>query len=417
MKAKNPKTLSPDKMNPPPGASPFLYCWLMILLFSVFSLFLKLPAWNSPHQETDEEIYWLLTQNFVKTGNYSLMGTEILPTLSPAIYDRPFFHHPPLFPFLLVPFVKYGSRQSAILLSWLGHLLSIISVGIIGYGMAQRENSSWKDFYWIPLLGAATDPILTFVSTNLWIDGLMTGLVSLSLALVFLSTCSKRENLFLLLGGIFLGLAALAKLMGLLAAPLGLLLILSSPGSLRQKITRSLFFIVPGVILILPWFVVFYSHYGTLLPSWIKPDEWLIDGNPFIKAAVSRPFYYYLIKTCMIQPLIPLFLFLYGLHIVKREKGILYLPLAWFLLYLTIPTLQGLRGWGYQMRYVAPLFPSVYIMLYAFLARFSETRIKNILPFIILVLFFAALQATVYLFWSEYEEFFSFFEIVGLIKF
>jgi hypothetical protein len=69
------------------------------------------------------------------------------------------------------------------------------------------------------------------------------------------------------------------------------------------------------------------------------------------------------------------------------------------------------------MRYVAPLFPSVYIMLYAFLARFSETRIKNILPFIILVLFFAALQATVYLFWSEYEEFFSFFEIVGLIKF
>jgi 4-amino-4-deoxy-L-arabinose transferase-like glycosyltransferase len=417
MKTNTPQMTSPCKKTKSTGFQPLLYCWFMIALFSVFSLFLKLSVWNFPHEETDEEIYWHLAENFLRTGNYSLKGTDILPTLSPAIYDRPFFHHPPLFPFLLVPFVKYGSPQSAIIISWLAHLLTIISVGLFGYGMMKGGNGSRVEFYWIPLLGAAVDPILTFVSTNLWIDGLMTGLLSLSLALVFLSLHSKRETLLLLLGGAVLGLAALSKLMALLAAPLGLLLIFSSGKPLREKINRSLLFVVPCLVLIIPWFVVFYSRYGTLLPSWIKPDEWLVNSNPFIKAAVSRPFYYYLLKPSLIQPLIPFFIFVYGIRIVKKDRDIFYLPLAWFLVYLVVPTIQGLQGWGYQMRYSAPIFPSVYIMLYAFLFRFPEEKTRRLEPFIILFLFFAALQATVYLFWSEYEEFFSFFEIIGWIKF
>ncbi|MBN1901914.1 DUF2029 domain-containing protein [Candidatus Sumerlaeota bacterium] len=393
------------------------YCCLMIFLFSFFSIVLKLPQWNFPHEETDEEIYWRLTENFLQTGNYSLKGTEILPTLSPFIYDRPFFHHPPLFVFLLIPFVKFGSPQSAVVISWLGHLLSIFAVGIIILGMSDREDSSFREFFWIPLLGVAIDPILTFVSTNLWIDGLMTGLLSFSLALVFLSLRSKKESLLLILGGVFLGLAALAKLMALLAVPLGLLLIFLPPGSFRAKLYRCLFFLAPIAVLTIPWFAVFYSHYGTLLPSWIKPDEWLINSNPFIQAAVTRPFYYYFLKTCLIQPMIFIFLFFYAAQMMKKEKSLFYLPLVWFLLFLGISTLQGLGGWGYQMRYVAPAFPPVYLMLYAFLLRLSDERKRRLLPLVIAALFFAALQATVYVFWSDYEEFFSFFEITGLVKF
>ena len=391
----------------------------MTLAFAAFSCILKLNTLNFDHEETDEQVYWHLAENILKKGEYSLRGTELLPTLSQEIYNRPLFHHPPLFPWLLIPFVKSGAIHAAIIISWFGHLLAIFSVGIIGYGIMKKHSADpahYIDWYWIPLLGIATDPVLTFVSANLWIDSLMAGLIAFSAALVYLSTCSERKNIYLILGGIFLGLAGLAKIPGLLGAGLAWFLILTSKESSRDKTKHLILFHIPCIILVLPWFIIFYRQYGVLLPGWIKPDEWLIKNNAFISSMLHRPFYYYIAKIILTQPLFFVLLFLSILRLVRQKKFSLPFPFFWFLVFLLIPTWQGIAGHGFQMRYIAPLFPSLYLMIYSEGISIAETRRNFYKPFVIMLLVFAAIQATMYLFWSEYEEFFSLAELIGIIK-
>src|SRR5688500_6972258 len=64
----------------------------------IVSAFLKLPSLRYPLDEADERIYWQLADNLARGGEYTLQGTEIVRELSPYMYDRPLFHHPPLFP-------------------------------------------------------------------------------------------------------------------------------------------------------------------------------------------------------------------------------------------------------------------------------------------------------------------------------
>ena len=391
----------------------------MTLAFAAFSCILKLNTLNFDHEETDEQVYWHLAENLLNKGEYSLQGTPILPSLSQEIYNRPFFHHPPLFPLLLLPFVKAGAIHAAIIISWFGHILAIFSVGIIGYGIMKKRSADpelYVDWYWIPLLGIATDPVLTFISANLWIDSLMAGLIAFSAALVYVSTFAERKNLYLILGGFFLGPAGLAKVPGLLGAILAWFIILTSKEQSRAKIKHLILFHIPCVILVLPWFIIFYRQYGDLIPGWIKPDQWLIKNNAFISSMLHRPFYYYIAKIVLTQPLALIFIILFSLRFFRQKKIENSLPIFWFLIFLLIPTWQGIAGHGYQMRYIAPLFPSLYLMMYSEALFISEEKRRLYKPLIFMLLVFAAIQATVYLFWSEYEEFFSLAELAGIMK-
>ena len=81
------------------------YALKVALLFILVSTVLKLASLTFTHTEPDEVVYWTLAQHLLASGDYSLQGSEVLELLSPVIYDRPLFHHPPLFPVLLIPFV------------------------------------------------------------------------------------------------------------------------------------------------------------------------------------------------------------------------------------------------------------------------------------------------------------------------
>ena len=93
---------------------------------------MKGPSLLYPRTEGDERIYWQLAQNLANGGDYTLRGSALLKELSAYIYDRPLFHHPPLFPALLSLFAIADMENAAVLVSWLGHVLVVIAVAIIG---------------------------------------------------------------------------------------------------------------------------------------------------------------------------------------------------------------------------------------------------------------------------------------------
>jgi hypothetical protein len=151
--------------------------------------FLKCPSLLYPRTEGDERIYWQLANNLAHNGDYSLRGSAVLKELSPHMYDRSLFHHPPLFPALLSLFVMAGMENAAVLVSWLGHVLAVLAVAIIGRHVLEQGSHGATEVapyrlitapaFWLPVLGVAADPLLMFVSRRIWIDSLLSGLVAL----------------------------------------------------------------------------------------------------------------------------------------------------------------------------------------------------------------------------------------------
>ncbi len=397
--------------------SRFGYAVGLAVLFIGFVIALKLPSLAFDHDEPDEVVYWTVAEQLHEHGVYTLRGSEVLPRLSARIYDRPLFHHPPLYPLLLVPFVAARAPQAAVVVSWLGHLLCVLSVALIGGVLLARSDGGTgavQRFLWLPLLGVATDPILTHVSRKLWIDSLFTGLAALALALVYVALDSRHRRRWLVVAGVVLGLAGLAKVPALLVAAVIALLLFGAGGSWQERIKDLLCVALPATLLVLPWFVAFVATYGVLTPTWLEPDDYALQRFPFVAAAVARPWYYYLVKLCLVQPLavVAVALYVRGDHGLRR-----FAPLVWFLLYLGVNTFQGATGYGFQMRYLAPLTPAVYVMLCCHPSLTRGGRNGWVLPLLSLGIVYAAIQTTTYLLSARYDELMSFLEFAGWVRF
>ena len=381
---------------------------VLVVLFSAFTLFLKLPSLRFAHDEPDELVYWDVARNLVEHGAYTLQGAPIRGRLSPSIYDRPLFHHPPLYPLLLTPFVALEARQAAVVVSWLGHLLCVVSVGMIG-GALLAAGRPVGNVLWLALLGVATDPLLAHVSRKLWIDSLLAGLVALALGLVWVALVSIHRRRCLLLAGVVLGLAGLAKLPGLLALPVAATLVWGGGGSRRERLRDLLLVAVPCALLVLPWLAVFVSTYGVLLPTWLKPDENALQRFPFLAVAVGRPWYFYAVKVALSQPLAIVCLAL-SFRPRPGEFARWAAPL-WFFLWLVVTTVQSAGGYGFQMRYLAPLAPSLYAMLLSLRSPRGFVR-----PVIAVAIAYSAIGSAPYLLTETFDELLSFLELGGLVR-
>ena len=381
---------------------------ILVLLFCAFAVLLKLPSLRFIHAEPDEIVYWSVARNIVEHGEYTLRGATIASRLSPTIYDRPLFHHPPLYPALLTPFVALKAQQASVVISWLGHLLSIAAVGIIGWALLDRGQ---EDVLWLPLLGVASDPLLTHVARKLWIDSLLAGLVALALALVWAARVSTRRRLLTVVGGLVLGLAGLAKLTGLLGGLVACAIVWSGPGSRREKWRDLLYFAIPCGLLVLPWLVLFVSTYGVLTPNWLKPDPDALHRYPFLAIASGRPWHYYITKLALAEPIFALGI---GLCLLRprKEGAARWATLAWPLLWLVVSTIQSASGYGFQMRYLAPLAPSLYVML----LLCGQSRGGLLRPVIALALTYGAMGTTVYLLTERLDELLSLPELAGLLR-
>ena len=276
-----------------------LVCAVAIVLCAI----LKLPGLLYPPGEADEQIYWQLAENLGRRGEYTLRGSPLLASLSSDIYDRPLFHHPPLFAAVLVPFVLADSPRAAVLVPWAGHWLVIVAVALIGREIARVHGP--VDYlavrFWLPVLGVATDPLLAFISRRLWIDSLLAGLVAVACAALVLASGARRTR-WLVVSGALLGLAALAKLTALLLLPVFVVFALQGTVGWPSRLRTTAAIATPVLILVAPWLVIFHQQTGVFIPSWVKSDAKLLEIYPFLRTAVDRPWSYYVVTLTVIAP-------------------------------------------------------------------------------------------------------------------
>lgn len=388
--------------------------WLVLSIILLFCAALKLPTLTAPHDEPDEQVYWQLAGRLLSSGQYNLHDTPILQALSAPMYDRPLFFHPPLFPLLLIPFVHWQCPSLAVLISWLGHFLCIIAVALMGRRLA-RELPAGPDggqlLFWLPVLGMTLDPVVTFVSGKLWIDSLLAGLCAVAMACFFCARDSQRRSLLLVAGSILLGLASLAKLPALALWPVAAFLILTQKSKARPVWRGLVCGFLPALLLVLPWFIIFHRVYGVFLPDWTRPDEWTKQHYPMIRDVVSRTPLYYLGTMACIEPASILCLvgYLFNRSLWRKTDSVL--PWVWFLVFFAAMSYVGLRGQGFEMRYLTPLSPCIYLMLYPLLGQWRE---RSVWPTVLLLcLIYAGLNGAIYLLLPQYDEIRPAFTIRG----
>jgi hypothetical protein len=386
----------------------FILCCALVAVSAI----VKLPSLRYPLTEGDERIYWQLAENLAEGGQYTLQGSELLRELSPYMYDRPLFHHPPLFPSLLVPFVLTGSKSAAVLVSWLGHALAVIAVALVGRHSLHRLRAGARislPAFWLPVLGVSADPLLIFVSRRLWIDGLLAGLTSLAVATVLVAE-GKRRRTVLAVGGGLLGLAALAKLTALILVPVVLIASVLGDVTWKDRGLSLAAIFLPAAILVAPWMILFYLQYGVLFPSWVKPDARLMELFPFVRVAVERPWYYYGAKLVAITPLA---LVAVGLLIRERHlwrNGAVQVAAAWLSIVVVTLTLMGVAGYGFQMRHITSAVAAVYVIVLAALLERDRPVLLMLCGFAMLV---GTATGAMYLLAPEFDEIVSLLRIAG----
>jgi 4-amino-4-deoxy-L-arabinose transferase-like glycosyltransferase len=379
-------------------AQPRSWFFLVVTLVIGLCFVLKAPTLHYKHGEDDEVIYVMLTANWLQTGNYSIQGTEIVPKLSQYMYNRPLFHHPPLYPVLLAPFLLMRSLGAAVVIGWFGHALAIIAVALIGRRLLARGDpafNAWSPLFVLPLVGVALDPLLVFTTRKLWIDPLMSGLLAMAVVLVYLAADAKRRKLCYLAGGLCLALAALCKLTACAFTAIILLMIFMNEKDWRQRGIATFLAGLPGLCLVLPWLVIFYQQYGTVYPYWVNDDPAAIAANPFVQSVLGRGFFFFFYRLPLMQPLVLLVLVVWAMRWRDTRHAEIAMGVAWVLGFLTLISFLG-GGVGRIMRYLTPLSAGIYVFYYALLARNPRWR-QAMLGLGLLCVGFAAVNGAIYL--------------------
>ena len=390
--------------------------------FLLLALLTKLPSLGFKHREPDEVIYWTVAQHLGEYGNYSLRGAPFMHKLPRQMYDRPLFHHPPLYPALLVPFAKRELRSEAIVISWFGHCLAIVAVALIGVRLHARfgQGTPRLAALALPLLGITLDPVLVHVARKLWIDALAGGLAALAVALTLVALARERRRpAWLVAAGIVLGLAGLAKLPGLLVAPVCALLVLAHSAPWRTRSAYLACVAAPALLVVAPWFWVFFANYGTLLPNFAAPSAELAARFPMVAASIAKPWHFYATKLAVVQPLLVVGVAGFAW---KRPRGERRSPeswalFAWLALLIACWTYLGATSFSFQMRYLTPLTPALYLLPLALPAWYRAPSAFRLRSAAALAIAWATLGAAPYLINGRPDEFVGFAEAIGLVRF
>jgi 4-amino-4-deoxy-L-arabinose transferase-like glycosyltransferase len=347
-----------------------------------------MPSLGQPHHEGDELVYLSLCDNLIKTGNYSLQGTPILKNsfFPKKYYDKPFFHHPPLYIFLMTPLVKNFGKNSAVIVSWVGHFLVLISALIL---LAKFIERSRRLTISLVMLLIAIDPLMVFASQKIWFDSLLAGLTSISTTFFILGVEEeniRKRKLFLSVSGLFMGMAINTKIPAILVLPVFVFAFFLKSRFRNKKglIMGCTYFLLPTLLLAAPWFIKFYSYYGKFLPDWLAWDESTINASAFVSFVRNRPFHYFFTQMFLISPLflIPVY---FVVRFFRETTRLTWLFCFWFLWILASMTLLAkFGGYTYQMRFVTMSCVPIYVLLGFSLERMALFS-NPVLMFITLV--------------------------------
>jgi hypothetical protein len=131
---------------------------------------------------------------------------------------------------------------------------------------------------------------------------------------------------------------------------------------------------LPVLLLVVPWFILFYLQYGILLPEWVRPDAAMIESSGVISRAVSRPWHYYITESSMVAPVVLVVLLGYlarRRHLWSLRLG---MPVVWVMTVVGVLTVLGLRGQGMKLRFLTIAAPGLYAALAAVLGRCDPRR-------------------------------------------
>lgn len=377
---------------------------LICITFALLCLALKPMTWFSPRAEVDEQVYWTVARHFLRTGHYTLQGTGAIEALNLPrhIYDRPLFHHPPLFPAALLPFAAANRPDAAIVISWLGHVLGIVGIGLVCWAW---RDPSWRGTelaLWLPVLAIAVDPLMMFCSRKLWIDGMVGGLDALALGMTVLAL-ERRRISWAVAAGVVFGLAGLTKLTGVLPVIQALIYAFVVMRNRPNRFAMCLALVGPVVVLVAPWLMLFRLKCGVWLPAWVAPTAESIAASPHVARAVERSWHYYIVQSVLIAPVS----LACAIRLFRKGRGGLSAraTLGWATVAIVVVThiLLGIRGMGMQMRYLTPGVGGLYVLLAAQLSSIDVRR--SVFPAIVLAcVAFGCIQTGFYLQAIEFDE-------------
>ncbi|HVP11475.1 MAG TPA: hypothetical protein VMV94_09850 [Phycisphaerae bacterium] len=382
-------------------------CWrryvAVCVLIVALCIALKLPGLFFPRIEYDERIYWSVAWNWLHNGSYSLQGMPVLGELPAVMYDKPMFHHPPLLPILLMPFVAMNSPRLAILPSWLAHVLVVIGVAMVCWTWRRRSWRATHFLLWLPVLAVALDPLMTFCSRKIWADGLVGGCGGLAIGLLCVAL-NRRCAGWAAAAGVSLGLAAMAKLPGLGLIPPAVLLILLAPGVETGKRWRMLLGLLLACgLVVTPWFAVFRQEYGVFTPDWIRPGTVLPAVSPMVARGMLAPWHYYLTESILIAPVVLVTLLAALVQLRRFPTPYLLGALAWVILPWLLLLFLRIQGHSQQLRFLTVAVPGFYVLLNVVLAR-SHPR-RSLLPLLVLVtVLYGAISGGFYLLDDRSDE-------------
>lgn len=396
-------------------------CFVLIVLFT---LIFKLPSLYFPHNEYDERIYVTLAKQIYHTGTYTVQNTPILKELSPEVYDRPLFFQPPLFVLLSIPLILNFGDNYAVIISWLGHILVLLSIFLFSRRLFT------KNHYVILLIVAlaATDPIMVFASRKIWLDSLVAGLTGISMFVFWKASLEKRQGKklkYFIVSGILLGAGIITKVPAVLLMPFFAIIFVKY--HYRLPIKRNIILLsallLPVLAITFPWFLKTYLYYGKLIDTQTLPEE-LLATNSYLRMVSNRPFYYYLKEIILLTPII-----LFPLHsTIKYIKGISFFALTfWISLFSVIGGYTYFaiaNDQAYVMRYLTLICIPFYLLLGLYLENRIQSKnmvegkdvVTNIKLYKYKIVFLAlvlnSMTSLFYVVRYDYDALYSFFEIL-----
>ena len=247
---------------------PLPWRWALGLLFLVYGA-AYLAVAMSPEISPDGMAYHLpLIQRYLRDGRIGRIDTDLYAQLSQGLE------------MLFLPAYAWGRHSAAALV----HLafLAALPLLMIAYGLRRG--------YAVPAAAAAA---LVFLSPVAGTDGSAAyndmALATVLFAAFFALSCWQRQSHahWLWVAGLLTGFAYGIKYTGVFALPLGLTAVLWPAASPRRRLANALQFIVPALLMILPWLLKNLAFTGNPLApffnAWFPNNvmDWPLEKEYF----------------------------------------------------------------------------------------------------------------------------------------
>jgi 4-amino-4-deoxy-L-arabinose transferase-like glycosyltransferase len=374
----------------------------MVAAIAVAATLAHVPATREPHVEGDEVVFLFLAARLAQApADYHVRGAlegaaasrfaadtrspsheadgagrtgdgardlraELLrsstgsPAYDSAIYARPLFFHPPVYPYALAIARATGGIAGAVLLSAIMHGVAVASIGVLGTSLGGPAIGV------LAALLTAIDPVLWLCGSRIWADATLAALCTAAMlaAVRALDSGASRAGFG---AGVVMGLACLTKLSAvvLLPALVAAALVHSTPIRRGQIAAYA-----AGAALVVPWLLWSYAENGEWLAI-MYPTAWQTQHYPYVAQAVERPVHFYVTGLAMVTPVlafVPVALFR-----LSRDRW-LWIPLVWVTGFAAALTALGAAGLGFQLRYLAPATPALCLLAAAGIVRAGRWR-------------------------------------------